>query len=68
MSEKENYQKEKKNTKEKKSTQKEEKTQNFIAPPIYDASKNKVTMGLSNDESTIGGSDMFQPNFPDSQN
>jgi hypothetical protein len=42
-----------------------EKIQELIAPPRYNPSKDKVTKGFSNDESMIGGSDTFQPNFPD---
>jgi len=43
------------------------KTQTNITPPGHDPSKDKVTKGFSNDESTLGGSDTFQPNFPDAQ-
>jgi hypothetical protein len=51
--------------KEKEKLKENEKTQKYIAPPRYNPSKDKVTKGISNDESMIGGSDTFQPNFPD---
>ena len=66
MSEKENNKKEYKNSEEKKSPKIKAKTQEYISPPRIDASKDKVTKGLTNDESTLGGSDTGQLIFPDS--
>lgn len=57
-----------KSNKKKSSPEKDSKIiiQDYINPPSHDPSKDKVTKGLTNDECTLGGSDTFLPNFPDS--
>jgi len=41
------------------------KVQKKIPDKPHGGSRDKVTMGLSNDENAIGGPDVFSPHFPD---